>query len=302
MNRYFFKSRCLRLIISILTVLVLSNLSHSSELTELTIGIIPEQNVFKQLEKYELLGKYIENKADIKIKFTVLSRYGNIIDSFKRKNLDGAFWGSFAGAMAIKELGVQPLVRPVRLDGLSSDRSYIFVHKYSVINSVDRMRDAEIAFVDKTTTTGYVYPVAYFMKHGVENVENFFKEYYFTGSHDAAVYAVLNKEVDIGCAKSTVYEQLSRNDQRIKNDLVILAQSAPVPSNGLGVTDNVDVHIKVKLKNVLLGMKTDPEGSKVLEEFGAENFIETTEKDYVPVFDYAKKAGIDMAGYNLINN
>lgn len=289
----------MRLIINCLIVLLLAGTAYAKELT---IGLIPEQNVFKQMKRYQPIGDYIEKKAGIRIKFTILPRYGNIIDSFNKKGLDGAFWGSFTGAMAIKKLGVQPIARPVNLDGTSSYRGYIFVHKYSVIDSVDRMRHSVIAFVDRATTAGYIFPMAHFKEHGIKDIDSFFKEYYFTGSHDAAIYAVLNKEAEVGCAKNTIFDMLAREDPRIKNDLVILATSPEVPSNGLGLRSNIATDIKHQMKKVLLEMDSDAEGKQVLSTFGILKFIETTEKDYAPVFDFARKAGIDLKKYNYNND
>jgi phosphonate transport system substrate-binding protein len=275
-----------------------SGLSHAAELK---IGLIPEQNVFKQMKRYKPLGEYLEKKIGTKIKFIILSRYGNIIENFNKLELDGAFWGSFTGALAIKKLGIDHIARPVNLDGTSSYRGYIFVHKYSIIDSVDRMRNMTVAFVDKATTAGYIFPVAYFRENGVKNIDTYFKEYYFTGSHDAAIYAVLNKEADIGCAKNTVFEMMVRNDTSVKNNLVILATSPDVPSNGLGLRKDIKPSVKEMLKKALLGMERDPEGKKVLKEFGILKFIETTRENYQPVFDATRKAGINLETYEYIN-
>ncbi len=268
---------------------------------KLTIGLIPEQNVFKQMKRYKPLGEYIEKRSGIEIKFTVLPRYGNIIKSFQNKKMDGAFWGSFTGALAIKKLGVTPIARPVNKKGSSSYKSYIFVHRDSVINSVDRMRHSVIAFVDKATTAGYLYPIAYLRRNGVTRIDTFFKEYYFTGSHDAAIYEVLDKKAEVGCAKNTIFDMLAEDDPRIKDDLVIIDESPEVPSNGLGLRRDIPVAIKNQIKDVLLEMDTVPEGREVLKVFGARIFIETTEKDYEPVFDIARDAGIDLGTYNYDN-
>jgi ABC-type phosphate/phosphonate transport system substrate-binding protein len=66
------------LFLSALIFFLFSGIAYS---TELVIGLIPEENVFKQLERYKPLGEYIENKTWVKIKFTMLSRYCNIIES-----------------------------------------------------------------------------------------------------------------------------------------------------------------------------------------------------------------------------
>lgn len=269
--------------------------------TELTIGLIPEQNVFKQTARYRPLGDYIAKKTGIKVKFTILSRYGNIIDRFTTEKLDGAFFGSFTGAMAIQKLGVEFLARPVNLDGSSTYWGYIFVRKDSGIKTVADMKGKRFAFVDKATTAGYVFPVAYLKERGVRDLKTYFRETYFAGSHDAAVYAVLDKKADIGASKHSMYDRVARNDPRVKNELVILAESPKVPSNGLGVRKDLAPAVKRQLRDVLIGMDKDPEGREVLRKFEAIQFITTTQEDYKIVVDYARKAEIDLKTYNYMN-
>ncbi len=268
---------------------------------ELTIGLIPEQNVFKQTARYQPLGDYIARKTGLKVKFTILSRYGNIIDRFRAEGLDGAFFGSFTGALAIQKLGVEFLARPVNLDGSSTYWGYIFVRKDSGIrNSVD-MRNKRLVFVDKATTAGYVFPVAYLKEHGVNDLKAYFKETYFAGSHDAAIYAVLDKKADIGAAKHSMYDRVARTDPRVKKELIILAESPKVPSNGLGVRKDLSPAVKKQLRDVLIGMDQDPDGKEVLKKFEAVQFIRTSQEDYTIVIEYARKAGIDLKTYEYIN-
>ncbi len=285
----------------LITVLLLFFLSTTSFAEELKIGLIPEQNVFKQMKRYQPLGDYIEKKTGIRIKFTILSRYGNILENYNKLGLDGAFWGSFTGALAIKNLGIEHIARPVNLDGTSSYRGYIFVHKDSTINNVKRMRNQTIAFVDKATTAGYIFPLAYLYDNGVTDIDTYFKEHYFTGSHDAAIHAVINKEASIGCAKNTVFNMLAKDDSAIKDNLVILATSPDFPSNGLGLSKDIKTELKKKLKAALIDMSDDPEGKDVLNKFGIIKFIETTEADYSPIFNLADKAGIDLKKYGYKN-
>ena len=66
---------CMRIIMGFILLLVFSVVLFAAELT---IGLIPEQNVFKQMRRYKPMGEYIEKKSGIKIKFTILSQYGNM--------------------------------------------------------------------------------------------------------------------------------------------------------------------------------------------------------------------------------
>lgn len=285
----------------ILTLCIpLPSLAQSSP-QKILIGIVPEMNVFKQKQRFKLLGEYLSKKSGIAVEFTILSRYGNIVDRFSSEKLDGAFFGSFTGALAIKRLGVVPLARPVNLDGSSTYHGYLFVRKDSGIKGVHEMKGKKMAFVDKATTAGYLFPLAYLKENGVTDTNSFFSKSFFTGSHDAAINAVLNRKADVGAAKHSVYERERKHDPRVDRELTILAKSSIVPSNGLCVRSDLPEPLKNKLKSILLGLHGDPAGKAVLQQFGALKFIETTAGDYQPVFEMAQKIGINIATYNYSN-
>ena len=267
----------------------------------IVIGLIPEMNVFKQMERFKYLADYLSEKVGVKIKLTVLSRYGNILEKFEEKSMDGAFLGSFTGALAISKLGLEPIARPVNLDGSATYSGYIFVRKDSGIKGIKEMKGKKMAFVDKATTAGYIFPVAYLKSQGIKDINSFFREYYFTGSHDAAVLAVLNREADVGAAKHSMYNRVRTEEPRIDKELVILAESPKVPSNGLCLRKGFDPVLKKKLKETLLNMHKDREGRDALAKFGALKFIETRSSDYEPVFRMASEAGIDMKKYHYLN-
>ncbi len=280
------------LILALAGILFSPALAHAGQ-EEILIGLIPELNVFKQMERFQPLADYLSEKTGVKVKLTIFSKYGGIVKRFKDLKVDGAFFGSFTGAAAIEQLGVEPLARPINLDGSSTYHGYIFVRKDSGIKNVADMKSKRMAFVDKATTAGYVFPIAYLKENGVKDIDKYFKEYYFTGSHDVAINNVLNKKADVGAAKHSVYNRVRSDDPRIDKELMILAESPKVPSNGLCVRKDLNKPLKEKLKAALLSIDKDPKGKVVLEKFGALKFIETTASDYQPVFDLLKRAGLD---------
>ena len=284
-----------------LAVLFLQPIRTEASEQKVLIGLIPEMNIFKQKERFKPLGAYLSKKTGMEIKFTVLSRYGNLIESFEKEKMDGAFFGSFTGAAAIYKLGVIPLARPVNLDNTSTYQGYIFVRKDSNIKDVKDMKGKRMAYVEKSTTAGYLFPLAYLREHGISSPDTFFREYYFTGSHDAAVDAVLGRKADVGAAKHSIYDRMKKDNPRIDQELVIIARSPSVPSNGLCVRRDLDEGLKKKLKDALLNIHNDPEGQAVLKKFGALKFIDTTAGDYEPVHELAVKAGIDLKKYKWRN-
>jgi phosphonate transport system substrate-binding protein len=158
-----------------------------------------------------------------------------------------------------------------------------------------------MAFVDRATTAGYVFPLAWLREQGIRSGEKFFGESWFTGSHDAAITAVLDRQADVGAAKHSVLDRVRLEDPRVDRELLILASSPSVPSNGLCVRRDMEDSLREALRRALLGLQADPEGASVLRQFGALQFIETTAADYAPVLDLARKAGLDLKRYQYRN-
>lgn len=269
--------------------------------TQVVLGLIPELNLFKQKARFTLLGEYLARKIGVPVRFTILSRYGNILDSFQSDHLDGAFFGSFTGALAIEKLGVVPLARPVNLDGTSTYHGYLFVRKDAGIHGAEGMRGKRMAFVDRATTAGYVFPLAWLRERGLRGDRGFFGESWFGGSHDAAIFAVLDRKADVGAAKHSVYDRIRGENPRVDKELLILASSPPVPSNGLCVRPDMEEDLREALRRALLDLEGDPAGAQVLRQFGALRFIATTAGDYAPVIEMARKAGIDLKRYHYQN-
>ena len=48
---------------------------------ELVIGLLPEMNIFKKRERFELLAPFLSKHMGLEVKLTMLS-YGNIIEKF----------------------------------------------------------------------------------------------------------------------------------------------------------------------------------------------------------------------------
>jgi phosphonate transport system substrate-binding protein len=268
----------------------------------LTIGVAPEQNVFRQIERFTPLADYLSGKIGMKIRLKILLRYENVVDNFISAEMDGAFLGSFSYVLAHRKIGVEALARPENQDGSSTYRGLIFVRTDSGIKSAKDMAGKRFAFVDRTTTAGFLLPLEYFKRHGVENYKAYLKEVYFTGTHQDAIYDVLNKKADIGAGKNTVFDRLAAADKRISRELKILEKSTDVPESSLAVRKDMDGSVRDSLLEALLSMDQDPAGQIVLKNFGARRFIRTTDREYDPVIRMCNRIGLNLAKYDYVND
>jgi len=268
---------------------------------ELVIGLIPEQNVFRQREHYNVLKKYLYDRLGITVNFTNLSRYGNIVERFATENMDGGFFDSFTYALAHNQLGVEALARPVNLDGTSTASGYIFVRKDSGIRTIAEMKGKRFAFVERATTAGYLFPLAYLRENGITDPRAYLGETFFAGSPEAAIQAVLDKEADVGAAKNTTYDLLAAENPRIEKELDVLTSSSVLPLNCFAVRRDLDPELKNALRKALLDMDKDTEGIETLRRFGARGFIETNNGDYEYLYRLSAQVGIDLKTYHYRN-
>lgn len=254
--------------------------SAADEKEELLLGIEPEHNIFDQMERYRFLAAYLSNQIGVKVKLTIMSRYGEVIKRFRALRLDGAFLTSYTAHLGIRELDLAPVANPVNLNGESTSQGLIFVRQDSGIRDTRDMQGKSIVFVDPATMEGYLFPLAYFRQQGVTDTNRFFSRFYFSGSHASTIFAVLDGRADIGSAKNTVFNRLVQADPSISQELRIIARSPKVPEVTLCIRKEVGQDIRERLGAALLNMDRTPEGRKVLGQFEALRFIPSATSDF----------------------
>jgi phosphonate transport system substrate-binding protein len=267
----------------------------------ISIALLPERNVFEQKKRYQPLQEYLSREIGRPVTFKLLDNYQLIFTEILERRVEGAFFGSMNGAIAQLKGGVEILARPVDLSGVSTYNGVIFTKIDSGITENPRSwKGRRVALVNKVTTAGYLFPLSLLRLSGYQGEpESYFKQLTFTGSHDAAILAVFNGEADFGACKNTIYDEYTRLHPAIQRAISVLAESAAVPSNALGVRPDLDPELKRRLREALLSMHTREDGQRALRQFQAQRFVETGPPDYEPVFTMARQAGIDLAAWPL---
>lgn len=272
--------------------------SKQEEGKALVIGLVPEYNVFEQRKRYRPLLAYLSTQLGISMTLRSLPQYHAVVEEMGQDRLDGAFFGSYSYVVAHEKAGAAIIARPQWKDGISQYRGYLFTSTELGNIDVPAMKGLRLCLVSEHTTAGHLFPVKYFRQHGVSDLSKYFGRIFYAGSHDAAILAVLNHEADVGACKDTVYKALMQEHPELKDKLRVFAESEAVPSNGLAVSKRIDAQMRSRLENILLHMHESKEGRRVLDEFGAERFLLTTDADYRPVYDMANEIG---AGFNPEN-
>jgi len=270
---------------------------NSGERT-LHLMLVPEQNIFEQRRRYKYISDFLSRKMDMNVIVEIMANYGDITDAFLKGAADAGFFGSFSYLLTHAKADIEPIARPVWLDGSSTYRGYIFARKDSNINTVKDMHNKSLVLVDKATTAGYIFQLFYFNYYGIPKLEDYFSKVSFARSHDAAAWAVYTGEADIGGAKNHIFNRFKEESPDFREQMAVLAESPEVPSNGLAVRKDLNPAIKLRLKTLLLAMHETKEGQEALKSFGALKFIETTDEDYRALYNMVQQLGIDLLTYS----
>ena len=264
----------------------------------LVLGLVPEINIFEQRKRYLPLMKYISEKINVPIRMKIYESYFKIIESLREGDADLAFVGSLNYVIAHDVAGAEVLVRPEWADGVSTYSGLIFARKGTgLTGDPSTWKGKKMALVHKITTAGDLFQRNYMAKRGFLKPKKLLAEIDYEGSHDAAVMMVLKGDAHIGGAKDLIFKRLASENRELKENLVVLAESDRVPSNGLVVSSSIDGETKNRLKSVLLGMDKDAEGRAVLAGFRAKRFLDTDNEDYKAVYRMMESIGKTAEDY-----
>lgn len=270
---------------------------YGADKETLIIGVVPEINLVKQMDRYVPLSDYLDKKTGMNVEIKPLSNYGQLYEDLRDGRVDGGFFGSLVYAITNARIDIIPIARPVQPNGNSTYKGTLFFRKDAGIKKPADMKGKTIALVDPATTGGYLAQKDYFANNGI-NMDKDLK-ILWAGSHEAAIQAVLSNQAELGGAKSTIVAKYRQGNRVFDTFLQIIDETPKVgvPDNTLAVRKSLEHRKTAILRRSLLEMGNDPEGRVVLKKFGAIRFIPTTNADFKSLYDLTRHLKIDLSSY-----
>ena len=196
--------------------------------------------------------------------------------------------------------GVQLLLSEKRGKLGSRSAGAIIARKGSGITKLSDIKGKRMAFGPMLAPTGYLAEYDLMLAAGI-NPENDLGHYTIPpGSykHEKLIYGVLYGQYDVAAAPVMDLENMTREGKIAADDLVILAQSRPIPYCTFGVAKDADPALVKKVKDALLALKpsdtalVDGEQLKVLKAAWIDGYEELLDSDYDPIREMAKRVNV----------
>jgi len=261
--------------------------------SSLHLALTPSQKPTDLMVAGEAFGAALGKLVGVPIRVTVASDYAAVVEALRNRTADLAFVHPAGYVLANREAKAM-IVAKDQWHGNTSYTSRIYVRKESGLKTLEELRGKTIAFVDPSSTSGYVYPMVMLIEKGLvqnKDPKTFFKEFVFSGAHDAGLQALLHGHVDAFASFDQAREQYLK-DPAEREKLIYIAESAPIPEGGICARDGLDPALVAKVRAALLSMK-GPTYAPVLKAlYDIDGFEPAEDREYQPV-----RAAMDLLGW-----
>jgi phosphonate transport system substrate-binding protein len=246
--------------------------------------IVPSQDVKILSENSKRLQDYLESHTPYKFEVTIPSTFVSVVDALGSKKADMAAINTSGYYMAHKKFGVEARLTVIR-HGLATYQSQFLARSDSKIKSLKDLNGKKIAFVDPSSTSGYLLPIKLMQDKKVVP-----KDVVFAMKHDAVVSKIYQGEVEAGATYYSPPQNGEIDDARrlvkaqfpdVEEKVRIVELSDPIPNDPIVFTKEMPEEIKEKISHTLQAFVLTPDGQKVLNSLlGATNLKKATDSDY----------------------
>jgi phosphonate transport system substrate-binding protein len=261
--------------------------------TPLHLVLTPSQKPTDLLVAGEAFGAALGKLIGVPVRVTVASDYAAVVEALRNKTADLAFVHPAGYVLANREAKAM-IVAKDQWHGNTSYTSRIYVRKDSGLKTLEDLRGKTIAFVDPSSASGYVYPMVILIEKGLvrnKDPKTFFKDFVFSGSHDAGLQALLNGHVDAFASFDQAREQYLK-DPAQRERLIWVAESEPIPEGGICARDGFDPALFAKVRTALLSMKGPAYAPLLKQLYDIDGFEPAEDREYDPV-----RAAMDLLGW-----
>ncbi len=242
---------------------------------------------------YEDLARYLEARLGGRVEVSFEKTYAETNERLKDSESDLAFVCTGGYLSARHDFPVEVLAVPV-VEGRTVYNSLIVVRKDGGIRRLEDLKGKVLAFSDELSLTGFMYIQTRLAEKGLAT--GFLGGKLRTGGHDKSMRAVAEGFADVASVNSLVYSRLLTGGDPYVRKLSVLETSPAFANPPLIAREGLSPALKSKVRAVLFGMRSDPDGRHILEKLGVQRFVAPQAGLYSSAEELLKKAARRKAG------
>lgn len=221
--------------------------------TTLVVAAVPAEESTSITSQWGGIAKLLERETGMKVTIQQATDYAAIIEGQRAGKIDLAMYGPLSYVMA-RDGGVP--VEPVGslIDAKGEKPGYTstaWVPAASPITDLKGFAGKKVCFVDKASTSGYLYPSAGLKADGIDPETGVTPV--MAGGHDAALLATKSGQCDAGFAYDTMVSELVKKGQLKDGELKKVWTSQVIPGSPMAMnTKTVPAVMQAKIKTAVV--------------------------------------------------
>lgn len=249
---------------------------------QLVLGMVPSREAEAIVDSLEPLAEMLSERLLIPVDTFISTNYVGLVEAMGNERVDIGFFGPSAMVQAMDRYGAVPVTASVRF-GSETYKSQFNVRCDGPIEEFEDLRGRTIAFVDPGSASGYQFPYV-FLKNEHDIDTNSDMETIFAGSHDAAVLAVYNEDVDAAVSFDDARTAIEDDFPDVMEQVCILGYTGEIPNDGQVVRSGLSEELTQQIQEALIEIAETEEGQALTDElFNVTGFAPITSEAYDPV-------------------
>ena len=257
------------------------------------MGFVPLKNSEKLVEDLKPISDYLSERLGVKVEAFTASNYIGVVEGLGSGSVDFGIIPPFSSLLAQKQSNAKPILTSKGKTGKPGYTAELYVRKDSGIKSLQDVKGKKVAFVDPSSSSGYIYPGAMLVEAGLNLDKDI--SYQFSGGHDKSLQLLLNKDVDVIATFDGVEDRYAKDFPQAKTDIQKLATSDMIPGIMVTTSSKMDKELQDKLEKALRDVENDPKMKELFTKmFSITGFTDVDQNAYKKVEATAKVMNVDL--------
>lgn len=253
---------------------------------QVKFGVNPHISIHATPEAYQALLTYLEGAVGVPFGLVVASNYEDLAQRLLDHAIDiGDLSPLNYVTTKQREPAVQLLVRQVAT-GSDTYCAYLVTRPETKLQDLHELRGRSVAFVDRLSASGYLFPVAAMIEAGLDPSKDLARVS-FLGSHEAVARAVLLGEYEAGAVWSGGIDEMRAALPGVRQ-LRVIYKSERIPYDGYVARKGLPRSLVREMRRALLRLSTrSDEGRRALTPMPSQlnGFISAEDRDYDVIRD-----------------
>ncbi|MBE9156354.1 putative selenate ABC transporter substrate-binding protein [Nodosilinea sp. LEGE 06152] len=266
----------------------------------LTAGAIPDQDPEELQRLYTKLADYLEAELGVPVEYKPVTDYAAAVTAFRVGDLDLVWFGGLTGVQARLQV---PGAQAIAQRDIDEQFHSVFIantatglKEFTDAQDLAQIKGRTLTFGSESSTSGRLMPQYFMEEAGIDIAQDFKGEVGFSGNHDTTIKLVEAGTYEVGALNEQVWRDRVSEGAVDTSKVAVIWRTPPYYDYHWVISPEVDERygegFAEKVQAALMALDPAvPEQKEILDLFGAERFIATSNDNYAEIEAVGRKIG-----------